>query len=370
MSMNILCVIDSLGSGGAQRQLVNIACELKERGHCITFLVYHSDPFFNQSLEQQSIEVIEVIEPNYFKRLLKMRNKIRSGGYDAVLSFLEAASFICEVSSFPYRKWRLIVSERSANPAILKSFKLRFFRWFHLLADAVVANSYENLKLVKRVNPLLSDQKLNVVYNLIDFDKWRFQPDNYIYNQADKFNLTVVASHQYLKNLNGLVEAVNLLNENEKKKLIINWYGGERLDDSKETALNKIKSFNLVNNFKFHQPTSDIVSEVNKADCVGLFSFYEGLPNVVCEAMANAKPVIASNVSDVGLLLEKDFIFNPNHIDEIVIVLKYILAQDRLSLREVGEKNLQKANLLFNKEFILSGYLALLSGCVINKTNR
>ena len=33
-----------------------------------------------------------------------------------------------------------------------------------------------------------------------------------------KFNLTVVASHQYLKNLNGLVEAVNFLDEYEKNQ--------------------------------------------------------------------------------------------------------------------------------------------------------
>ena len=35
--MNILCVIDILGSGGAQRQLVNIAIGFKERGHTVSF---------------------------------------------------------------------------------------------------------------------------------------------------------------------------------------------------------------------------------------------------------------------------------------------------------------------------------------------
>ena len=39
--MKILCVIDSLGSGGAQRQLVGLAIGFKERGHEVSFLVYH-----------------------------------------------------------------------------------------------------------------------------------------------------------------------------------------------------------------------------------------------------------------------------------------------------------------------------------------
>lgn len=40
--MKILCVIDCLGSGGAQRQLVNLATAFKEKGHEVSFLVYHS----------------------------------------------------------------------------------------------------------------------------------------------------------------------------------------------------------------------------------------------------------------------------------------------------------------------------------------
>ena len=272
--MKILCVIDCLGSGGAQRQLVNLAIAFKEKGHEVSFLVYHSVPFYYETLNEHGIPVVEVLEPNYFKRLLKMRKKIRAGSYDSVLSFLEAANFIATVSGFPFRKWRLVVGERSANPAILKSFKLRFFRFFHLFADAVVANSHENIKLVKKVNPLLSDKKLHVIYNLIDFEKWQPKPKSYVFRKDDKFNLIVVASHQYLKNLNGLVEAVNLLSDKEKQQLIINWYGGERPDNSKSEALQKIEKYGLSDNFNFHEPTMDIAIKVNEADALGLFSFF------------------------------------------------------------------------------------------------
>ena len=367
--MKLLFVIDSLGSGGAQRQLVNLACEFTKIGHEVSFLVYHSESFFDEILEEFHIGVIEVIESNYLKRLLQMRKIIRSGDYDSVLSFLESASFICEMSSFPFRNWRLVVSERSANPAILKSFKLIFFRWFHFFADAVVANSYENLKLVKKVNPLISKSKLYVIYNLIDFEKWRFQPNKYTSNSAEKFNLIVVASHQYLKNLNGLVEAVNLLDLNEKEQLVINWYGGERLDDSKKKAIIKIEEYNLSNNFNFHEPTSEIADRVNEADALGLFSFYEGLPNVVCEAMANSKPVIASDVSDISLLINNEFVFNPNEIHEILKVLKQLLSQDQTSLKKLGEINFQKANSLFKKKNIINNYLALLSGEIKSEKN-
>lgn len=360
IKMKILCVIDSLGSGGAQRQLVNLATAFKEKGHEVSFLVYHSDPFYYEALNEQKIYVIEVIEPNYIKRLLKMRKVIRKGGYDSVLSFLEAANFISIVSGFPFRKWRLVVGERSANPAILKSFKLRFFRFFHLFSDDVVANSHENIRLVKKANPLLSDKKLHVIYNLIDFKKWQPRPDKYIYRKNGKFNLIVIASHQYLKNLSGLVEAINLLEDSEKSQLVINWYGGQRLDDSKEKALEKIKKYNMTGIFNFHEPIIDIAEKVSEADALGLFSFYEGLPNVVCEAMANAKPVISSNVSDVSLFLNEDFYFNPKDAREIMKAIRLLLGMSESMLKESGNSNFLKALSSFNKDDIVNDYMAKL----------
>jgi len=358
--MKILCVIDSLGSGGAQRQLVNLALAFKEKSHEVSFLVYHSEPFYYPLLKKEGIEVIEVVEPNYLKRLFKMRKVIRGGGYDSVLSFLEAANFICEISALPFKKWQLVVGERSANPAILKSFKLRFYRFFHIFADVVVANSYENIKLVKKVNPLLSDKKLQVIYNLIDFDKWQPKPENYIFRKNGKFNLIVVASHQYLKNLMGLVEAVSLLNDDEKNQLIINWYGGDRPDNSKKESLKKIKDYGLENIFYFHEPTIDIANKVNEADALGLFSFYEGLPNVVCEAMTNAKPVISSCVSDIPLLLDNDYLFDPNDITGILRVIRRLLSSSEAMLEKIGERNSQIANTKFKKENIVDDYLKAL----------
>ena len=359
--MKILCVIDSLGSGGAQRQLVNLAIAFREKGHEVSFLVYHSETFYHDLLKKNDISLIEVLERNYVKRLLKMRKVIRSGRYDSVLSFLEAASFICEIAGFPYRNWRLIVGERSANPRILKSFKLRFYRFFHIFADVVVANSHENIKLVKKVNPLLSDKKLQVIYNLIDFEKWQPVPENYTFRKNDKFNLIVVASHQYLKNLAGFVEAVNLLNDDEKSQLVINWYGGDRQNNSKIDALESINEYGLNDVFHFHEPTLDIASKVNEADALGLFSFYEGLPNAVCEAMVSSKPIISSNVSDVHLLIENDYIFNPHNEIEISVVLKKLLNLKEKELASIGIKNRARAMSLFDKDTITKNYLKLLT---------
>lgn len=359
--MKILCVIDVLGSGGAQRQLVNLAIGFKKRGHIVSFLVYHHHDFYVDILKQNNIPIHEILESNYLKRLIKMRKFIRHGEFNAVLSFLQASNFISEISGLPNHKWKLVVGERSANPAIFKSIKLRLFRWFHLLADHVVANSHENLRMVREINPLLCIEKCHVIYNTVNFDLWK-PNENYVPFKSGKFNLIVAASHRNLKNLDGLVEAVNLLSIEEKEKLRVEWYGSDQNDKSKVQANIKIDRYNLAHIFNFFEPITHIHEKVQQADAVALFSHLEGLPNTVCEGMAAGKPVIASNVSDIPLLIKrKEFIFNPNSPIDIAKVLSLLLNTNEYELKLIGEENRAYAMSLFNNDIIIDRYLELLS---------
>jgi glycosyltransferase involved in cell wall biosynthesis len=357
--MKILCVIDSLGCGGAQRQLVELAKGFKESGNDVAFLVYHHIPFYLDDVKRYSIDYTCMEEPNYFKRFFKMRKHIRTGNYDVVLSFLEASSFICELSGFPYRKWKLIVGERSANPNILKSKKRKLYRWFHLLADYVVANSNENIKIIERINPFLSKNKCKVIYNLIDTNIWK-PVDDYIPLKNEKLNIVVAASHQYLKNAKGLILALNLLSEENKKKITVNWYGSQSPDNSFIESRTLIEQYNLTDIITFHKATNSITDKMQYADVIGLFSFYEGLPNVICEAMMLGKPVISSSVSDIPAILSSDFIFNPHDTKDIAKSLSLLLSFPISKFIEIGKNNRKTALSLFDKSIIMSEYLNLL----------
>lgn len=355
-----MCVIDSLGSGGAQRQLVELAKGFKEKGYTVSFLVYHEENFFKGDLNEINIPVTSIIESNYISRLFKIRRYIRKGKYDVVLSFLEAANFICEFAGLPWRSWKLIVGERSANPDILKWGIRRLYRWFHFFADYVVANSHENLKMVRVINPFLSQKKCKVIYNIVDFDYWT-QATDYVPCVGGKINLVVAASHQYMKNAKGLIEAVDYLNEDEKQRIKVTWYGEERSDDSLQKASLMIKQRGLQNIFTFHNATNNINTKMQYADVVGLFSFYEGLPNVICEAMIIGKPIISSSVSDVPVLLSHNLncTFNPHNSRNISKVLSYILSLGTEDLENIGKNNRLIGLELLNKNKIISSYSSL-----------
>ena len=364
--MKILCVIDNLGSGGAQRQLVELVLGFKEKGHDVCFLVYHNINFYMPIVEKNNISLICIQESNYFKRLLKMRNFIRKGKFNAVLSFLEAPNFICEITGIPYRNWKLVVGERSANPRILKSLKLRMYRWFHVFADFVVANSKTNLEIVRKVNPLLPRSKCKVIYNLIDNIFWKSTFD-YIPRKNGKLKLLVVASHQYLKNLNGLVDALSLLDNYERSKLTVEWYGdrivGPFTNNSFLEGKRKIEILKLEDLITFYPATNEITQKIQEADAIGLFSFYEGLPNVVCEGMACAKPIICSKVSDVPdfLSFNKNLLCDPFNPQSIKETLSYLINLSEDQLIQIGAQNRKISKEKFNKESIISDYLALFS---------
>ena len=362
--MRILCVIDVIGTGGAQYQMIELALGFEERGNEVTFLTYRRSHFFVPLLEQAGICINCIEESNYILRILKMIKYIRSGNFDCVLSFLEAPNFICEVAAFPLRKWKLIVGERSANPGISKSLKLIVYRWFHFFADYIVSNSDANIQLVCKVNPFLKPAKCKVIYNIVNLHKWSL-PGNFDFKKGLKLKLIVPSRHYYLKNLDGLLDALAMLKVEERNKIHIEWYGDRISEPYCDSSFpeGKLKMTKLgLNDVISFYPATDKINEIIKdADAVGLFSFYEGLPNSLCEAMACGKPIICSKVSDLPAFLKHDnkLLCNPSQIQSIKEALSYLISLDADQLKEIGTKNEKIAKEMFNRDLIISEYQEL-----------
>jgi glycosyltransferase involved in cell wall biosynthesis len=357
--LKILCVIDSLGSGGAQRQLVNLAIGFKEKGHNVSFLVYHDEDFFEYLLLENAISIEKIIEQSYIKRLFKIRRYIRNNHFDSVLSFLDSPNLICQLSGFPRRKWKLVVGERSADPAILTSVKLILYKWFHLFADHIVANSEVNMDLVLKVNKLLSRKKCHVIYNMIDLHYLNSQEVELI--QGAKFNLTIVSSIGLVKNLDGLIEAVALLPQLYKERLQIRWYGRQGSPEYMNSILEKIRLLNLTEIFTFYPQTRCIKERMMEATAIGLFSHHEGFPNAICEGMALSKPVMATKISDLDRILQFAVdLPDSRRADKISEYLKFYMDKDTVALRREGSGNRKIAEKLFSRGRIIESYLLIL----------
>ena len=115
--MRILCVITNLDTGGAQRQLVNLARGLKRRGHHVEFFTYYPQGFFKPELDQADIPVHLCLKKNRYSLtpVWELRRRIRCGAFDVVLAFLETAVVYAELACLGMPGAHLIASERSCN---------------------------------------------------------------------------------------------------------------------------------------------------------------------------------------------------------------------------------------------------------------
>lgn len=356
-------MIDMLCAGGAQRQLVELSIGFKERGYDVAFLIHYRafDDYYDSVLHHADIPIYDVNESNYLLRILKMRRKMKSYNPDIVIAFLEVPSFIAEMASIMPHRWKLIVGERSASPKKLTKKRLRFFLHCHRFADYIVANSHANIDIVKKIAPEISDSKLKVIYNSLKSEKFEIDPDYKFHGCKEKRNILIASSHQYLKNLDGVIEAVRLLPEDRQRRLRIDWYGHNKFssyDHSLAEGKEKIEKYGLSDVFSFHDATLDIYNCMRQADGIGLFSFYEGFPNAICEGMFLAKPIIATKVSDIPLLLkEKDNAFLADvEPRSIALALERFLSAREEQLQQMGARNRVIAQQLFSSKLILNQY--------------
>ncbi len=360
--MRIFCLIDSLGSGGAQRQLVTMAVGLKKRGHLIRFLVYHKNDHFLPLLQAEDI-YCQIIQPcSYVQRVLAIRQILREGWQDVVLAFLEAPSFYAELACIPTKRWGLVVGERLADPSMRRGIGL-WLRQFHRLADAVVCNSYTNQLMLEALFPFLK-KKMFTVYNTVDLTLFHSVSDETINNEnicERGFRIVIAAGYHEKKNMINVAKALLILkNKKIPLPIVVDWFGAMQAD---QVPYKKVQQFiaenELENIFRLHDTTRDIAIEYCNADAIGLFSFYEGLPNVVCEGMASGKPILLSNVCDAGNLVEdgkNGFLCDPSSPEDIADKIIIMFTLSELQRRQMGLESRRMAELLFAESVVIDRY--------------
>lgn len=362
--MKVVFLIDSLGSGGAQRQMTNIACLMKKQGIDVSFVVYADADFFLPTLQQAEIPVHKVDAGSYFDRIRKVRKVLRSSDADTVISFMTVPNIIACLSAIGRKKWKLIISERSCDPTVFGGVKGIAYRLLSVFADFIVCNSEKAVNMWKENCPHLKN-KMACIYNAVN-PKAEFTP--VCEERTGKYKMTVAASFQTVKNSLSVAQAVALLTEEQKQKLQIDWFGrfvAANGDDSvyRQTAA-FVQENGLQDTLVLHPETNEIFKYMADADCVGLFSHFEGLPNVICEAMTIGRSVMMTPVSDYNTLIsdENGFLCADMTAKSIADALVQFLQADRNALICMGEKSAEKAKSLFASQTVVNRWLSLCKG--------
>lgn len=342
---------------------------LKRRGHEVSFLVYHPHDHFLSLLESANIPSHTIPPCSLWQRALAVRGILRQSRRDVVLAFLEGPSLYAELAGIPRRSWALVVGERLASPRMI-SGRGRWLRQMHRLADAVVANSHTSRLLLEAGLPFLRG-KLVTVYNAVDLQLFQPHTETAPAGGATPgpFRIVVAASYQSKKNLQGLARALLLLKmTSAPRRVVVDWYGAMPADHAPHDETKCfVAQHNLADSLQLHPPTKAIAQELSTADAVGLFSFFEGLPNVVCEGMASGKPILLSNTCDASHLVSdgrNGFLCDPSSAESIAAAIRRLVLATDAERQQMGLESRRMAERLFAQDIVVDRYERVLKSVV------
>jgi glycosyltransferase involved in cell wall biosynthesis len=246
---------------------------------------------------------------------------------------------------------RIIYRRGSAIP-IRNTFLNRFL--FRRILDEILANSHETKKtLLKNNSRLIDPSKIRVIYNGVKFDQFEAKGKNPCYKRVEgevvlgnAGRLEKQKAQEYLVDL-----AVELKRRDQNFRIII--AGTGRLEAQlREYA----RSSGVEDRIVFLGFIEDMKSFMESLDIFVLTSLWEGFGYVIVEAMANAKPVVAFDISSNPEIIEdgkNGYLIPPFDIgllsDRVVQ-----LAENRRLRKQLGDYAKESVYERFNYELALN----------------
>lgn len=355
----ILLITESLGSGGAERQICGLTVMLTKAGFPCRLITYVENQFYEPYLRQHSVDYQFIPELwNKKTRILKTAKYVRLYKPDVVISFLPSVNkTMCLAKLF--FKAKLVVSERNNNTCITRGDKIQFN--LYRMADAIVPNSNSQGKFICNNFPFLC-KKVHPIINFVDVN--RFTPSG---TPVRNNILRIVTAARYTQQKNVLtyMKAIRMVKD-MGLNVHFDWYGDKKHNATYYAEIEKeYQKLDISDYLTLHNPNQKIEEEYRKADMFCLPSLYEGYPNVVAEAMSCGLPIICSNVYENPYIVEEGvngFLFDPKKPEAIANAIKKMVGLSYENRLEMGKRNRQLCLKRNTEDAFLKSYVELIEG--------
>ena len=353
----ILLITESLGSGGAERQICGLTVMLTKAGFPCRLIKYVENQFYEPYLRQHSVDYQFIPELwNKKTRILKTAKYVRLYKPDVVISFLPSVNkTMCLAKLF--FKAKLVVSERNNNTCITRGDKIQFN--LYRMADAIVPNSNSQGKFICNNFPFLC-KKVHPIINFVDVN--RFTPSG---TPVRNNILRIVTAARYTQQKNVLtyMKAIRMVKD-MGLNVHFDWYGDKKHNATYYAEIEKeYQKLDISDYLTLHNPNQKIEEEYRKADMFCLPSLYEGYPNVVAEAMSCGLPIICSNVYENPYIVEEGvngFLFDPKKPEAIANAIKKMVGISYENRLEMGKRNCQLCIKRNTEDAFLKSYIELI----------
>lgn len=355
----VLLVTESLGSGGAERQICGLAAMLTKAGYPCRLITYVENQFYESYLRQNGVDYEFVPELcNKKTRVLRVVKYLRQYNPNVVISYLPSVNkTMCLARLF--FKTKLIVSERNNNTCVTGKDRIQF--GLYRMADAIVPNSNSQGEFICKYFPFLA-AKIHPIINFVDVN--RFIPVEHPLRK-DVPRIITVARYAQQKNVIAYLKAIRMIKDSGIK-VHFDWYGDKKHNLTYYADVEEnYHQLDIADYLTLHGPKSKIEEEYGTADVFCLPSLFEGYPNVIVEAMSCGLPIICSNVYENPHIVEdgvNGFLFNPGDPNDIARAIKQIVGLPCNERLQMGKRNRELCLQRNTIEMFMKSYTELIDG--------
>lgn len=316
----ILFVIDSLGTGGAERDLAEKLPHLQCLGvETVVVSLRHREEGVQAELQSQGFDVRILTTSGLMGRVAALRKIIQTEQPDVIQTVLfhsDIAGRLAALGTSAKVISRLVNTDydmvRLQDPNINR-IKFRLARvidgW---TARHLTHHIYANSNAVKTAAMRdlgLPAEKITVIKEVRDAERLG-KPDIQRRNQArsrlgleeDEKVLVTIGRQDFQKGQRYLLEAVGMLISTHPHLVLL---VAGRSGDASEELISLRHRLGLQDRVQFLGHREDVPEILAAADLFVFPSFYEGLPGAVIEAMALGLPIVASNIEPVRETVEE-----------------------------------------------------------------
>lgn len=333
--MPVLLLIHSLGHGGSERQLANIALAL-DRSRFTPHVASVLDGFQADELRRGGVPVFNIplrsfVTPGILQVAQELRRYIRSHK-------------IRLVHTFDYTLSLLGIPVARTCPGVVALSSQRYYmdlvpakyKWplllTHWMADGIVANC-EEMRRHLSGDYSCPAKRIAVCYNGIDTSRFRAAGRKRIPEAADaSLVIGTVCVLRPEKNVAQLLESfARVRSIRPGMKLLIVGSGPER-----ERLRAMSAEIGLGADCIFLPSTSDVTEALLSIDIFVHPSLSEGLPNAVMEAMACGCAVVASRVGGCPELIadgNTGFLSERGNLESLTRQLSAVVSDDSLRIK-------------------------------------
>ena len=312
--MKVMFLIRSLGQGGAERQLVNLAHGLRKIGHDVMVVTFYSGECLESELSAEGIPVWTLGKRgrwDILRPVMKLLRLVQENQPTILYSYLSTANLLGLVPKAWFPSLKLVWGIRASN------VDFKCYDWFAKLsfqcecllskvADLIIINSHavRDYHLAHG----FPETKMIVIHNGIDTD--RFNHDEEAGRRVRKEwgieDQEILIGHvgrlDPMKDHPTFLRAAKLLAE--KRKDIRFVCVGEGASGYREKLSSIADDLGLANRVIWAGPRRDMPDVYNALDvAVSSSRWGEGLPNVIVEAMACGVLCVVTDVGDSAFLV-------------------------------------------------------------------